>query len=358
MKITKPKASLISWRPMAQSCAALFALCLLLPAAVLAASAPDLGDDKISAIKGTRKIAIAEFGVEFYTQMAGGSNQSGSTAFLTSNLRGVEDADFQAIADQAYADTVTALKAAGFEVLDPTVLAANADYQALAQKYGNDAPYTITDSTFGKGSPMISKVFTSAGLKAFFSTSNKLNRGTFGQRTDAQNQGRGAKEGDLAKALGATLLHVHYLMGFTTIKDHGHKVLFSSGSATVKSSVGSNLSAQDTEWQFVTDSGARTFTNSSRPRHSGAVYLDEALVSEANIYSSQDVTSSGQKRSDGVANAVGMVMGTLLGNSSISSTKSANNDVTPSDAGAYRKDAGQLISATATAFADALGKAK
>lgn len=73
----------------------ILALSLLLSsAAAWAAPSPDLGDDKVSAISGTKKVAIAEFGVEFYTQMAGGSNQSGGTARLTSNLRGIEDKDF------------------------------------------------------------------------------------------------------------------------------------------------------------------------------------------------------------------------------------------------------------------------
>lgn len=330
---------------------------MLSPVGVFAA-APDVGDDKASAIKGAQKVAIAEFGVEFYTQMGGGSNQSGTTAFLTSTLRGVEDSDFQAIADQAYADTVIALKDAGFEVVDPALLAANSGYQELMKKYGNDAPYSISDSTFGKGDPWLSKVFTSQGMKAFYSGSNKTNRGTFGQRFDAQNQGRGAKEGEVAKSLGATLLHVHYIMGFATIKDHGHKVLFSTGSAKVKSEWGSNLSAQDTEWQFVTDSGARTFTTSTRARHGGAVYLDDPLQSDESIYSGSETTSKEQKRSDGVANAVGATLGILMGNSSNDSTKKKTYDVTPSSAEAYRKDASQLIGVTATAFAKALGAAK
>ncbi|MES2488858.1 MAG: hypothetical protein V4607_03635 [Pseudomonadota bacterium] len=345
-------------KPMALSRLVMLALTLLVSPAWTYAASPDVGDDKASAIKGTQKVAIAEFGVEFYTQMGGGSNQSGTTAFMTSTLRGVADSDFQTIADQAYADTVAALKEAGFEVLDPAVLMADPGYQELAKKYGNDAPYNISDSTFGKGDPWLSKIFTSQGLKAFYSGSNKTNRGTFGQRFDAQNQGRGAKEGEVAKSLGATLLHVHYIMGFATIKDHGHKVLFSTGGAKVKSDWGGNLSAQDTEWQFVTDSGARTFTTSTRPRHSGAVYLEAPLQGDESIYTGTETTSGEQKRSDGVANAIGMTMGLLLGNSSIDSTKKKTYDVTVSSAEAYRKDAGQLITATSTAFAKALGAAK
>ncbi|MGH8505161.1 MAG: hypothetical protein ACRETM_04260 [Stenotrophobium sp.] len=358
MKVLNTAFSPSILQPMALSRIAMLAFALLLSPGWTHAATPDVGDDKASAIKGTQKVAIAEFGVEFYTQMGGGSHQSATSAYITSSLRGVEDGDFRAIADQAYADTTAALQQAGFEVLDPAVFAADPGYQGLVQKYGNDAPYSISDSTFSKGDPWLSEVFTSQGLKAFYSGSNKTNRGAVSQRFDAQNQGRGAKEGELAKSLGATLLHVHYIMGFATIKDHGHKVLFSTGSAKVKSEWGSNLSAQDTEWQFVTDSGARTFTTSTRPRHSGAVYLDVPLVSDEDIYTGQKTTSAQQKRSDGVANAVGTTLGILLGNSTIDSTKKKTYDVTPSSAEAYRKDAGQLIATTATAFAKALGAAK
>lgn len=337
----------------------ILALSLLLSsAAAWAAPSPDLGDDKVSAISGTKKVAIAEFGVEFYTQMAGGSNQSGSTARLTSNLRGIEDKDFQAIADQAYADTVNALKDAGFEVLDPALIKADPGYQALAEKYGQDAPYTLSDSTFVKGTTMVSKIFTSEGLKAYFSSSNKAGRGSLGQRIDSQNQGRGSKEGDVAKSLGATLLHVHYLVGFTTIQDHGHRVIFSSGSAKVKSDLGTSLFADETEWQFVNEGGARTFTTSSRPRHSGAVYLDGPLAAEENIYSSQDTTTAESKRSDAMGNAVGAVLGILAGSSSSATSKNRSSDVTVSSVDAYRKQVDELIAATATAFAGKLGAAK
>jgi len=154
------------------------------------------------------------------------------------------------------------------------------------------------------------------------------------------------------------LLHVHYIMGFATIKDHGHKVLFSTGGAKVKSEWGGNLSSEDTAWQFVTDSGARTFTTSTRARHSGAVYLAEPLQGDASVYTGTETTSGEQKRSDGVANAVSMTMGLLLGNSSIDSTKKKTYDVTVSSAEAYRKDASQLIGSTATAFAKVLGADK
>ena len=132
------------------------------------AEAPDLGDDKASAFKGTQKVAIAEFDVEFYTQLVAEVHKnSGASARYFATLQGVADADFQAVTDKAYQDTVDALKAAGFEVVDLPTLTANPGYQALAEKYGAPSPYTFTDSSIVKSEPNISLIYAPAGMKAW-----------------------------------------------------------------------------------------------------------------------------------------------------------------------------------------------
>ncbi|TXI90642.1 MAG: hypothetical protein E6Q40_00585, partial [Cupriavidus sp.] len=279
------------------------------------ADQPDIGDDKGSAFKGTQKVAIAEFGVEFYTQLSAEVHKnSGAAARVFTTLQGVGDEDFKAVTEKAYADTVAALKAAGFEVVDFATLAADSGYQALAKKYGAPSPYTFTDSSFVKSEPNISLIYAPVGMPAFFSSS--LIRGDFGQRVDAQNQGRGAKEGDVAKSLGVTLLHIHYLVGFGQPSADKNNALFGSSWAHAKVEFGNTLFPQDSEWQFVTASGARTFTTSKRPRHSGALYLDAPLQSAAgNIFSQQDATTSADKKDDaavGVANAM-MQLGAVFG---------------------------------------------
>lgn len=331
----------------------------LMAAPVLAlADAPNIGDDKGSAFKGTQKVAIAEFGVEFYTQLVAEVHKnSGAAARVFTSLQGVSDADFQAVTEKAYAETVEALKAAGFEVLDPAVLAADPGYQSLAKKYGAPSPYTFTDSSFVKSEPNISMIYAPAGMPAFFSSS--LIRGDFGQRIDAQNQGRGAKEGDVAKSLGVTLLHVHYLLGFGQPSADKNNALFGSSWAHAKVEYGNTLFPQDSEWQFVTSSGARTFTTSKRPRHSGALYLDEPLQSAAgNIFSSRDATTSSDKKDDaavGVANAM-MTLGSVFGNLSGHgvSQKTQRSAVMPASAEAWRQDVEQLLGQATTAFTAAL----
>jgi len=328
----------------------LFASLCLLPGLVFA-DAASLGDDKVSAFKGSQKVAITEFGVEFYTQIHAEGRQGGANAQVTSVLNGVGAEDFQAITDKAYADTVASLKAAGFEVLDPAVVGADPLYQKLVEKYGQPSPWTLTDSSVVKGKPMISQVVAPAGMPAYFSSSIVTNRGDFGQRTDAQNQGRGAKEGELAKSLGATLLHVHYLVGFGLPSASKNNALFGGSTARAAIEPGNVLFPLDSEWQFVTSAGARTFTSSSRPRHSGALYLDRPLSSATNIFALQDATTSADKKGDGAMNAMGELFGGF-------GQKTKRSDAAPSSAEAYRQDVDALLQQATAAFTAALAAAR
>ena len=323
---------------------------LLMSAATTAAfAAPSVGDDNVSAIKGHRKVVIAEFGVEFYTQLHGEGRAGGANAQVTSTLSGVSDATFQAIAEQAYKDTVELLTKAGFEVLDAQTLSANPLYQELANKYGTPSPYTFVDDKLVEGAPSISKVFAPAGMPAFFSSSNI--RGDFRQRTDSQNQGRGKKEGDLAKSLDATLLHVHYLASFGQVSGTKNGVLTSiAGVARAAIEPQPVLFPEDTEIQFVTDAGFRTFTNSRRPRHSGAVYLKAPLVDSNNIFEVKDTTTAESKKGDAINNAIGSLMGGF-------GQKRRSNEATPQSEDAYRESFQKLIAEAAAAFAQSLSSA-
>lgn len=314
-----------------------------------ALAAPDVTSDKADAIKGHNRVVIAEFGVEFYTQINLDSRQGSAAANMTSKLGGVGDADFQAITDKAYADTVAALTQAGFEVVDPAVLDANPLFQELSAKYGQASPYTNEYKPFGASAPSISRIFAPAGMKAYFQSGNKIeNRGSVGQRIDTQNQGRGAKEGEIARAVDATLLHVNYLAAFGTTSRHRNNALFGGHKAKVAIEFGPTLWAEDTAIQFVTDSGARTFTTSTRARHSGAVALDDALVGPVNIFSGADTTTAKSKRGDAIFNGVSGLFG------SGAAEKHSANEVVPESPEAYRDAFGSLIAETATAFASSL----
>lgn len=311
-------------------------------------AAPAVGSDAASAIHGQTRVLISEFDVEFYTQLHGEGRRTGATAAVTATLDAVSDETRQAITDQAYAQTVAALKEAGFEVVDSQAAAANADYQALVSKYGLSSPYTFTDDKFAEAEPAISQIVAPTGMPAFFSSS--VARGDLRQRIDVQNQGRGAKEGAVAKALGVTLLHVHYLASFGLVSASKHNALLEGSVAHAAIDVEPVLYPNDTEIQFVTDSGARTFTTSRRPRHSGAVYLKEPLVGNAELFASTDATTGTEKRGDALTNAMSLFTG--------QKQKTHSSTVTPSSEEAYRTVYSQLIGDAAIAMVSALSEAK
>ncbi|MDM1020204.1 hypothetical protein QSV37_07775 [Acinetobacter sp. VNK23] len=348
---------------------ALLSALLLTSSSLVASSvfaAASVGSDKADAIKGHNKVVIAEFGVEFYTQRfatatAGGMAGSSSSA-IVATLTGVSDTTMQAITDQAYADTVTALKQAGFEVVEPTALLANPDYQKLAEKYGVNSPYQFNDKELVKGETTISKIFAPTGQKAYFSSGTA--RGDFKQRVDVQNQGRGMKEGELAKALGVTLLHVNYLANF--VEPHSKKPgVLASLSSNAKSSIDyvPELVAEDTAFQFVTDAGARTFTTSRRPRHTGAVYLSDNLEANQNIFQSIESTSAESKKKEAIGNATSAVVSGLFSLATGSgigghNSKKVTYDVSPNSEEAFKQTYENLINQSATAMAAKLAQNK
>lgn len=328
--------------------ALLFAPLLALSPLTHAAS---IGDDKASAIKGHQKVVIAEFGVEFYTQLhAEGRGGSGSNAQVTAVLAGVSDQTFQAVAQQAYADTVASLQQAGFEVVDAAELKANPLYQELEKKYGAPSPLTFTDDSFFEGQPTISRVFAPEGMTAFLSTS--VGRGNLSQRTDSQNQGRGSKEGEIAKALGVTLLHVHYLASFGTVAASKNNPWL-GGAAKARASFEPQpvLFPEDTELQFVTEAGMRTFTTSKRPRHTGALFLKEPLIASENIFSAQDDTPAETKKSDMIGNAIGGLFGA-------GGQKRKTTTVQPSSEEAFKNSYQALLKDAADSFSKTLAASR
>lgn len=330
-------------------------LCLMMAIAAEARAAVDVGTDNVSAVQGAKRVVIAEFGVEFYTQIyaqdhASGGGFGGSVAMVTATLEGVDDAAMQAITDQAYADTVAALQSAGYEVVDQAALAANVNWQAQLKKYGLEAPFTFSDSTFGAKNPQISKIFAPAGMKAFLSSST--GRGSLGQRVDSQNQSRGVQAGEIAKALDANLLHIHYLasFGITSKPKRGWGIVLGTKSrASIQSSP--VLLPQDTEWQINGPSGARTFTTSHRARFGGAIYLDDPAIAEPDIFSMTESTSAADKKGDGITNALGILIG--------SGTQKTKSFVArPESEEAYKTAFEKLISETTAAFVQTLGNAR
>lgn len=334
--------------PKSWSAALLVALSLHLAAAQ---AAPAVGTDNTEAIKENKRVAIERFSIEFYTQLFGEGRSGKSTARMTAELQGISEDTRKAITQQAYQETVQALQKAGFEVVDPAALAAQPLFQALDTKYGKPSPYVVEDEKLMQGGKQISRIYAPEGMKAYFQSG--IARGDLSQRIEAQNQGIGAQQGELAKAMNATLLQVHVLASFGTVsatKNSGLRIFAGLGAKAGIEAV-PVLYPEETQIQIVNSGGARTFGMSKRMGHSGAVYLKEPLVAGTNIFEMKDTQSQDDKDKQTAGN---FLMGMLGG----TSERSGMAAVTASSEEAYRSTYQALIREALEALVGSLAAAR
>lgn len=294
-----------------------------------AQAAPSVGTDNVEAIKENKRVAIDRFCVEFYTQLFGEGRSGLSTARMTAELEGISDATRQAITEQAYTQTVAALEKAGFEVVPAAELAAQPLFKALDDKYGKASPYLVEDEKLLQGGKQISRIVAPEGRKAYFQSGSA--RGDLSQTIEAQNQGIGAQQGELAKALNATLLQVHVLASFGSVSatKNGALRIFAGLGAKAGIQAQPMLLPEETQIQIINSGGSRTFGMSRRMGHSGAVYLREPLVAADNIFTMRDTQSDSDKTRQ---TAVNFLSGLIGGGSE----RSGSNAVTASSEDAYR----------------------
>lgn len=326
---------------------ALLALCCLPLAPVAAHAAPAVGTDNVAAIKENKRVAIDRFSVEFYTQLFGEGRSGRATARMTAELQGISDATRQAVTDAAYKDTVDALTKAGFEVVDQATVNAHPLQVALDAKYGKPSPWVVEDEKLMEGGKQVSQIVAPAGMRAYFQSG--VGRGDFGQRVDSQNFSIGKQQGELAQALNATLLDVHVLASFGTVSATKNGLLRTFARSGAKAGIEAQpvLYPEETQIQIVNSGGARTFGTSRRLGHSGAVYLSEPLVAQANIFEMRDTQTSAEKDKQTASNfLMGMIGGTA--------ERSGTAAVTASSEEAYRSTYQALIREAIDAMVAAL----
>lgn len=325
-----------------------FALCAF---ALGAHAAPVVGTDNVEAIKENKRVVISRFGVEFYTQLFGEGRSGKNTARMTATLEGISDATRQAITEQAYTDTVQTLQKAGYEVLDLAPLASQPVFQTLEAKYAKPSPYLVEDEKMLQGGKQLSQIIAPAGRMAYFQSGSA--RGDLSQRIDAQNQGIGRQAGDLAKAVGATLLEVHVLASFGTVSatKNGALRIFAGSAARAGIEAQPVLFPEETQIQIINTEGARTFGNSRRMGHTGAVYLKEPLVAATNIFEMRDTMPEGEKDKQ---SAMNMLTGFLSG----TSERTATSAVKASSEEAYRATYQALIREAIESLVAGLGNAR
>jgi hypothetical protein len=270
---------------------------------------------------------------------------------MSAELQGISDETRQAITQQAYDETVQALRKAGFEVVEAAALAQQPLFQALDQKYGHASPYVVEDEQLLQGGKQISRIVAPAGMKAYFQSG--VARGDLAQRIEAQNQGIGRQQGELAKALDATLLQVHVLASFGTVSATKNGLLRTFAQLGAKAGIEAQpvLFPEETQIQIVNAGGSRTFGISHRMGHSGAVYLKEPLVAGANIFEMRDTQPEAEKDKQ---TAVNFLTGLIGGTSERTGTAA----VSASSEEAYRSTYQALIREALDAMVASLAAAR
>lgn len=264
-----------------------------------------VGSDNGAAIKGARRVAIDQFGVEFVTVLKASGSGGGNSTSVQAELRGVPDAAMQALTDRVYRDTVEALTAAGFEVVDMDAVRARPEYAELEARMGKPAPYVIDDTG------AVSRIFAPAGMKAYFQTAG--GRGTLSDRITALDGANGARASALAKALDLHFVRFHFFASFGTAA--GSKGFLANIARRASSSIeaGPVLYPNETQLQIVSQDGQRIFRTSSRSGVNGAFYVDRPVQGAADGFALVDVTTAEARQSDNTSNALSMGLALLIG---------------------------------------------
>jgi hypothetical protein len=220
---------------------ALVPIDLAAPVAALAAEYTQAHKPDVLAGK---RIAITSFGVEYQTKVKAYGSSFGSTSSSTSvlSLDGVKPETMQAIADEAYAELVRDLTAAGYEVVDQATLEANDDYQRLKKRaLASGEEINVADHD-KKVLTNKSRVYSPKGAIFYRPAVDEAGQriGTIGNMFSSLGNSMSPNknlEADIGKALKANVLKVYYAVGF--------------GSASASASGGYSGSAFNSQSQSV-----------------------------------------------------------------------------------------------------------
>ena len=266
-----------------------------------------LKSSKLTALAGTKRVAISQFRVEFAVENSGKASSSSTAGWTSSSshitLVGVSDEMRRNITDQLHDQLVRKLTEAGLEVVPYDTVKADANYRSM------EKIFRTTQEPVGMQAGK--SVFVGAHGTPYYLTNDDKHIGlgtALGGFSTIQPQNI---EPRMAETLDATVLRVTMSVKFADMKASGG--MFHMGSS-VKTSEGLAWVPDQTAFLFVTP-------NSGRAR----VVLDRAAVIGGDTIVIRDVTTKGEK----VAQAVGNVLTGLLaggGRSSREYEATANAD--------------------------------
>lgn len=245
-----------------------------------------LKGNKLTALGGTRRVAISQFRVEFMVENSGKASSSSSAGWTSSSseitLVGVSDELRQTITDQLHDQLVQKLTEAGVEVVPYDTLSANASYRSMEKIFRR------TQEPIGMQAGK--SIFVGAHGTPYYLTNDDKHIGlgtALGGFSTVQSQNI---EPRIAESLDATVLRVTMSVKFADIKASGG--MFKLGSS-VKTSEALAWVPEQTQFLFVTpDSGKARVT------------LAKTILMPDNVLTVRDITTKGEKATQAVANVL------------------------------------------------------
>lgn len=246
---------------------------------------------KLSALNNAKRVAIANFRVEFAVENSGKAQSSSSAGWTSSKsvikLVGVDDVTRQAIADRLYDKLVADLTEAGVEVVPYETLSANERYKSMEP--------ILRRALEPVGMQAGKSVFVGAhGMPYYFTNDDHhLGLGTaLGGFSTVQPQNI---EPRIAETLDATVLRATIAVKFAEMDTKGGMFHTSS---SVKTNEALALVPEQTSFLFVTpDSGK------------AKVALVKTVNMPGDAITLRDTTTKGEKTAQAIGNALTGLMG-------------------------------------------------
>ncbi|MFH1981967.1 MAG: hypothetical protein ABIL58_08980 [Pseudomonadota bacterium] len=298
-------------------------------------------------MKGVTKVFIPSFQVEFITKSSasahayGWGNQQSADVSVSYLLKGIDNGVFQALTDQLYAETIADLKEKGFDIIPTDVLLANPVYQKIAA-FGKPSPLKTSSRVEPKAGESV--ICAPKGMPVYFSLHDPQVgiSSVFSQfGAAAQAEAPHNLEGQLIGELGATMVRVRLVVGFTDVREKA-----GVGEAKVGGSMRFSIAADQSQIAFYNsvDSYEAGFEGNKRMVYTlrtdkvAAFKLKQAIISpDAFDKEIVDTTGTTAKVVEGAFNVLSSLAGT--------GTSKAREYEVIADAGAYEKTAEKYMAA-------------
>lgn len=288
-------------------------------------------------LKGEQKVVIGAFRVAFAQKVSESARSSSlfssasQSAAMSGTLQGLSPADYQAIADAAYADFVGKLRATGIDVIEPSGLGQSQAYASMAaspsplRMEGSNAGDVLMVAPTGVKLAVFPGEAGAASAFAGFDTSNPMRVIPV-----------------LVKEQNAGVMNVTYYIDFLNSASSGDTLVM-GGDAEV--SMGQGLSVRPGSGiSYTTLKGSQCVGYC--PNATSAITLGQALFSSEPYGTTRDITASG-------VNALGVVSGLLTGQGF------GRKDLEiQADPARYRRIADQLLSQANTKLLDTVQQAR